>query len=354
MCLRGNRVSKRRHLTLLIAGQVLCVGLGLWIHQSLVTSSLRHSTGLADVVTSPKLWLDLQRTLWIANGLAFVWCSALLAVIAYLLATRVHERSETSETSAMVAELKQTSALIRTQEAVIFGLAKLADSRDSETGDHLERMSVYSSTIASALRRRNGFRGELTPGLVERIGVSSALHDIGKVGIEDAILLKPGRLTVAERSRMQEHARIGEDCLLEIERRLGQSNFLLMAREIAAAHHERWDGRGYPRQLSGTQIPLAARIVALADVYDALSSRRVYKPALPHEQCVELIRSEAGGQFDPQLVEVFLEIEPLLKNIKERFDAVRHEPRPGTHAGELLQAVTSEVAPIDQGAVATP
>ena len=178
-----------------------------------------------------------------------------------------------------------------------------------------------------ALRRHEEFSEQITPALVQWIGVSSALHDIGKVGIEDAILRKPDKLTPAERLRMQEHARIGEECLLEIERQLGQSNFLRMAREIAAAHHERWDGRGYPYQIAGEEIPLAARIVAIADVYDALSSQRVYKPAMPHEQCVELIRSEAGGQFDPRLVAVFLEMEPVLKNIRQRFDTDRGQTR---------------------------
>ena len=345
-------MSKTRHLILLIAGQALCVGLGLWIHQSLVASSLRHSTAAAELLASPRLWSQLQQTLWLANGLTFVWCSALLGIVAHLLATRVHEQMESQNSLAMVTELKQTSALIRTQEAVIFGLAKLADSRDSETGDHLERISLYSSTMASALRRREDFRERITPGLVDWIGVSSALHDIGKVGIEDAILRKPGKLTAAERQRMQEHTQIGEECLLEIERRLGQSNFLRMAREIVAAHHERWDGRGYPQQLSGQQIPLAARIVALADVYDALSSRRVYKPALPHDQCVELIRSEAGGQFDPRLVEVFLEIEPLFKSIKARFDSAREESPAANGFREATPPVVPEFIAADTGAIA--
>ena len=151
------------------------------------------------------------------------------------------------------------------------------------------------------------------------IGVNAALHDIGKVGIEDAILLKPGKLTADERRRMQEHTTIGERCLAEIERRLGACNFLQMARDIVLCHQERWDGSGYPNGLMKTRIPLAARIVAIADVYDALASRRVYKPALPHEECVAIIRAEAGKQFDPEMVETFLKVEKTFREINRRY-----------------------------------
>ncbi len=320
-------MNKTRHFAILFTAQVICLGLGLWIHQNLVVSSLRHSMTSEESAAASSLMPKLGQTLWTSGAITFVWCTAILGVIGHLLVTRVNERADSADELAMVEELKRTSALIRTQEAVIFGLAKLADSRDSETGDHLERIALYSSSLALALRRHDEFSEQITPALVQWIGVSSALHDIGKVGIEDAILRKPDKLTPVERLRMQEHARIGEECLLEIERQLGQSNFLRMAREIAAAHHERWDGRGYPYQIAGEEIPLAARIVAIADVYDALSSQRVYKPAMPHEQCVELIRSEAGGQFDPRLVAVFLEMEPVLKNIRQRFDADRGQTR---------------------------
>jgi response regulator RpfG family c-di-GMP phosphodiesterase len=150
------------------------------------------------------------------------------------------------------------------------------------------------------------------------------------VGIEDSILRKPGPLTPEERRRIQEHSRIGEECLQEIERRLGSSNFLRMAREIVASHHERWDGTGYPAGLKGQDIPLAARIVAVADVYDALATKRVYKDALPHDECVEIIRGEAGKQFDPLLVETFLEIEAVFRRIAQRL-------------GEPVQAVPETI-----------
>ena len=143
------------------------------------------------------------------------------------------------------------------------------------------------------------------------------LHDIGKVGIRDSILLKPGKLERQERPLMELHATIGGKCIRDIESRLGKSNFLKMAREIAFNHHERWDGSGYPKGLCGDEIPLAARIVAIADVYDALSTKRVYRAALSHEQCVEFIRREAGRQFDPALVEIFLTLEAEFRNIAE-------------------------------------
>ena len=144
------------------------------------------------------------------------------------------------------------------------------------------------------------------------IQISSALHDIGKVGIEDSILQKPGRLTDDERRRMQKHTAISSRCLNRIEACLGDANFLQMAHQIALFHHEWWDGSGYPTGLFGNQIPLAARIVAVADVYDALSARRVYKvykSAYPHEDCVAIIEAGSGTQFDPRLVEVFLGVQ---------------------------------------------
>ena len=208
--------------------------------------------------------------------------------------------------------------MLRTRDAVIFGLARLTESRDLETGNHLERISIYSTRLASAARRDPRFYNQITPSFVKLIGISSVLHDIGKVGIRDSILLKPGKLERQERPLMQLHAAIGGKCIREIESRLGKSNFLTMAREIAFNHHERWDGRGYPKGLAGDEIPLAARIVAIADVYDALSTKRVYREALPHEKCVEMIRSQAGRQFDPALVEIFLKVESEFREIAQQ------------------------------------
>ena len=184
---------------------------------------------------------------------------------------------------------------------MIFGLAKMTESHDSETGYHLERIAVYSTCLASAIRFDPRYRGQVTSTFVKLIGISSSLHDIGKVGIRDAILLKPGKLEQQELPKMQSHVAIGDKCVRQIESRLGRSGFLKMAREIISGHHERWDGTGYPQGLCGEEIPLAARIVAIADVYDALSTKRVYHEATPHEKCVEMIREGAGRQFRPSV-----------------------------------------------------
>ena len=217
-------------------------------------------------------------------------------------------------------------------------MAKLADSRDPETGDHLERISTYSTALASCLRRNPKFRDQVTPSFVRIIGISSALHDIGKVGIEDSILKKAGSLTEGERQRMQLHTAIGGECLAEIEQRLGSSNFLQMAREIALAHHERWDGAGYPDGLSGKDIPLSARIVAITDVYDALSCKRVYKRAMAHSECVAIICSQSGKHFDPDIVEAWLSIESRFCEIALQYGVGLSEPAPTDSEENLEQA----------------
>lgn len=268
----------------------------------------------------------------LVSALTWAWTCALLGITTFMILARFHDEYDRERLQGDSQALRRIESLVRTRDAVIFGLAKLADSRDPETGDHLERISLYASTLASTLSRHPHFCDVVSSTFVRLIGVSSALHDIGKVGIEDSILRKPGQLTDEERRRMQEHTRIGGRCLEEIEQRLGSSNFLQMAREIALAHHERWDGTGYPAGLVGEQIPLAARIVAITDVYDALSSRRVYKPPLPHERCVEMIREAAGKQFDPRLVEVWLSIAPRFHDIAQQYgeeEAEAPAPRAG-------------------------
>jgi len=259
------------------------------------------------------------------GALTWLWTMALLGIASHLIVSKIQEQSARAQAKAESDGLRQRQHLLRTRDAVIFGLAKLAESRDPDTGDHLDRISVYSTTFAQFLSRCPAYRDEATPAFVRNIGISSVLHDIGKVGIEDRILLKPGHLTSNERSDMETHCRIAGDCLREIEQRLGHSNFLETARQIALCHHERWDGSGYPSGLRGEQIPLSARIVAIADVYDALSSRRVYKPPKPHEECVAIIRAGAGTHFDPTLVELWLTLADRFAEIARRYPD--HEPQ---------------------------
>lgn len=278
-----------------------------------------------EVVAEIQQFLTFLPTLSI---LTLIWTSALLGLLAYMLLARFHDVAERERAKSLAEGLRQRQDLVRTRDAVVFGLAKLADSRDGDTGDHLERISVYATLLASRLRRCPKYAGEVTPGFVRLIGISSALHDIGKVGVHDSILLKPAALTPEERGRMEAHAVIGGECLRTIERRLGSSNFLHMARDIAFAHHERWDGKGYPHGLRGEQIPLAARIVAIADVYDALSTRRIYKQPRSHDECVRIISAAAGTHFDPDMVQAWLTIAPKFAAIATRNTPERVESSP--------------------------
>ena len=250
--------------------------------------------------------------------ITLVWTAVLMGICGYVVTGRFCDEVDRERSKAMIEALRQRQNLVRTRDAVIFGLAKLTESRDPETGNHLDRISMYATTLATALMNHPDFKDVVNPSFVRLIGISAALHDIGKVGVEDKILLKPGKLTASERSMMEDHSRIGGECLTEIERRLGRSNFLHMARDIAFAHHEKWDGSGYPHGLRGEQIPLAARIVAIADVYDALASRRVYKEPQPHDFCVSSIRAGSGTHFDPRIVETWLTVANRFRDISGR------------------------------------
>ena len=209
---------------------------------------------------------------------------------------------------------------LETREVAIFALAKLAESRDNETGEHLERVQRYSRVLAQRLAEDPAYEGQIDADFIRLVYLTSPLHDIGKVGIPDAVLLKPGRLTPAEFDVMKTHTAIGAHTLDAALARYPQARFLRMARDIAAAHHERWDGRGYPRGLGGEAIPLAARIVAVADVYDALTSKRVYKDAFPHDVAREIIAKDAGSHFDAAVVRAFLDAEEEFVAIRRRFD----------------------------------
>ncbi|OHX10655.1 HD-GYP domain-containing protein [Chromobacterium sphagni] len=206
------------------------------------------------------------------------------------------------------------------QDVTIMALASLAETRDHETGNHLRRTQNYVRALAVELRKHPKYRLELNDETIMMLYKSAPLHDIGKVGIPDHILLKPGRLTPEEFEVMKTHTTLGRDTIAAAERMLdAPSNFLRLAREIAHCHQEKWDGSGYPQGLAGENIPLSARLMALADVYDALISRRVYKPAFAHEQAVEMMREGSGRHFDPEVVKAFLQISDEFHTIALRY-----------------------------------
>ena len=287
-----------KHLSLLAVLQAACLAFGLSIHQTMqnAADTSQLSAAIFGGVSLPVV-------------MAFLCVASMQGAVGYLVFSRIyrHCRDQQKYSEACVDHHRQ--ALARTRNAVILGLSRLAESRDGDAQGHLDRVGLYAEKLAKAASQRPEFKGQISEDLIEKIRPSAALHDIGKVGIEDSILQKPGRLTDEERRRMQAHTRISGQCLLQIQQCLGDSNFLTLAHEIAVFHHERWDGSGYRSKLAGEAIPLSARIVAIADVYDALSARRVYKDAYSHDHCVEIIQAEAGKHFDPRLVDVFLEVE---------------------------------------------
>jgi len=208
---------------------------------------------------------------------------------------------------------------LETRDLAIFALAKLSESRDPETGAHIERVQSYARLLAQYLSTTERYHDLIDTEFVRLIHQTAPLHDIGKVGIPDSVLLKPGKLSDSEMAVMRTHAGLGAQTLEASLQRFPQAQFLQMARDIALSHHERWDGKGYPQQLAGTSIPLAARIVALADVYDALTSRRVYRDAMSHSQAKALIAAESGAHFDPAVVDAFGHTEKQFIAVRERF-----------------------------------
>lgn len=205
------------------------------------------------------------------------------------------------------------------QLATIFAMSKLAESRDPETGTHLERMREYCRAIAGAISRHEKFREVVDDSFVRTLYAASPLHDIGKVGVPDSILLKQGPLEPEEWAIMTTHSTIGAETLRAVNREHPGNDLIEMGIAIAESHHEKWDGSGYPHGLSETDIPLAARILALGDVYDALTSRRCYKPAFSHQKSREIVIAGSGGHFDPDIVEAFLAVEEEFVRIRSEY-----------------------------------
>ncbi|WP_376965468.1 two-component system response regulator [Azospirillum sp. A26] len=219
---------------------------------------------------------------------------------------------------------ERTRDLLRAQDATIRAMASLAETRDNETGNHIRRTQNYVLALALHLSRDSRYAGQLDEETIELLYKSAPLHDVGKVGIPDSILLKPGKLSDDEFEVMKTHATLGHDAIFATEGQAdlaiaGGSSFLRIAREIAHGHHERWDGTGYPQGLAGDAIPLSARLMAVADVYDALISRRCYKPPFPHEKAASIIREGSGSHFDPAIVAAFNALEDEFTDIASRY-----------------------------------
>lgn len=231
---------------------------------------------------------------------------------------------------------RRTREIAVIQDVTILAMASLAETRDSDTGNHIRRTQHYVKALALQLKDHPRFRAALNDQTINLIFKSAPLHDIGKVGIPDRILLKPGKLSPDEFEVMKTHTTLGRDAIRHAESQLGKSvEFLKLAKEIAYAHQEKWDGSGYPDGLGGDDIPISARLMALADVYDALISRRVYKDPMPHEKAVQIITEGKGIHFDPDVVDAFLAVADEFKAIAARF-------------ADSDQAITEKAHQIDQ------
>ncbi len=243
-----------------------------------------------------------------------IWSTALVCALRQKkMAGEFQARRERQRTLAENRELQQAKVeleqksreLAATRDVAVYTIAKVAESRDPETGQHLERIRAYSQILALELQKEPVYARVIDRAFLENLYRSSPLHDIGKVGISDEILLKPGEFTVEEYESMKQHTLIGVNILEDAIGHHRDARFMEMAAVIARCHHERFDGQGYPAGLSGAAIPLAARIVAVADVFDALASERPYKQAYSPHEARKIIENESGRQFDPAVVEAF-------------------------------------------------
>jgi len=215
---------------------------------------------------------------------------------------------------------KRTREIVAIQDVTVRAMALLAETRDNETGNHIRRTQHYVKVLALALQEHPRFRDELTQPNIELLFKSAPLHDIGKVGIPDRILLKPGMLEPAEFEIMKTHTTLGRNAILNAEIEQGaEMPFLRFAKEITQSHQEKWDGSGYPEGLSGDHIPVSARLMAVADVYDALISKRAYKAAFSHEKAFGIIRAGSGSHFDPDVVEAFVGAADEFRHIARRY-----------------------------------
>ncbi|HZX27893.1 MAG TPA: two-component system response regulator [Telluria sp.] len=257
----------------------------------------------------------------------------------HLSLKRVHDFLKDQNQFLESEVVRRTREIAALQDVTIHAMASLAETRDNETGNHIRRTSHYVKELAEYLREHPRFGYFLTETNIELLFKSAPLHDIGKVGIPDRILLKPGRFEPHEFEIMKTHTTLGRDAIAAAEKEMGYTvDFLKFAKEIAYSHQEKWDGSGYPEGLVGDAIPISARLMAVADVYDALISRRVYKDGMPHEAAVKIIVEGKGQHFDPDVVDAFVAIQAKFVDIARRYadsdaDMDHHRQRLETFTG---------------------
>ncbi|WP_432650904.1 HD-GYP domain-containing protein [Huintestinicola sp.] len=224
----------------------------------------------------------------------------------------------TKRTSKLLSEdADNYEQLLSHNQEMICGFATLVENRDENTGGHIKRTSIYAELLSRELQRTGQYSDIITDEFIECLAMVAPLHDIGKISIPDSILCKPGKLTDEEFDIMKSHSAKGSEILKEIFSGSADENYKQMAYEVARYHHEKWNGRGYPEGLSGTDIPLSARIMAVADVFDAVSEKRCYRDAMPLEECFNIISEGSGRDFDPVLAETFLNIRETIEDVRK-------------------------------------
>jgi len=289
---------------------VVCAILVAWlfINSSSMPVLLAGSTGLIVILLGASIWMLQHLGVYLSpsSGLASV-----MVCFTWLSLTRLTiERKQA---------LRWLELVSNTQRVAIESMAAVAETRDPETGGHIKRTQSYVRALGEELAREGKHLDILTPEYIEWLYLSAPLHDIGKVGIHDSILLKPGKLDDAEFHQMKQHARFGHEIIMATSKSIKGDNFLRVAGEIASCHHEKWNGAGYPVGLAGEAIPLSARLMAVADVYDALVSKRCYKPAFSHQDAREYLLKKSGEDFDPTVIAAFVAIEDKIIGIAERY-----------------------------------
>jgi putative two-component system response regulator len=275
-------------------------------------------TGMTDLESEAKAF-EYGAADFISKPIASLTVEARIKTQLSLLQARKALEQQNQLLEEKVRERTREIELV--QDAAIISLSILAEARDQDTGEHIQRTQQFVKALAKRLQTHPKYQHILTDKTIEELYKSAPLHDIGKIAVPDHILKKPGKLTPEERAVMQKHTIYGGDAIRNAEKRSGSTSFLRFAREIAYSHQEKWDGSGYPEGLKGDQIPVSARLMAVADVYDALVNKRVYKPAHSHQDAIDYIVEHKGRHFDPDMVDAFVQIESEFNDITQRCNA---------------------------------